>query len=100
MGVLRAIGMTTRQLWNLMMIETGLMGVCAGLFAMPAGLTLAAILIYIINRRSFGWTLLMQIDPLPFLQALIVALLSALLAGIYPALKISRSPAAEALRSE
>jgi putative ABC transport system permease protein len=100
MGILRAIGMTTRQLWNLMMIETGLMGVCAGLFAMPVGLSLAAILIYIINRRSFGWTLLMQIDPVPFLQALIIALLSALLAGIYPALKISRAPAADALRSE
>ena len=43
------------------------MGAVAGLLAMPTGLTLALILIYIINRRSFGWTLQLQprAGPLP-----------------------------------
>lgn len=51
------VGLTGRQLWQLVSLETGLMGVVAGLLAMPTGLVLALILIYIINRRSFGWTL-------------------------------------------
>ena len=100
LGILRAIGLTTRQLWSLVMVETGLMGGVAGLLAMPTGFVLAVILIYIINRRSFGWTLQMQVEPTPFLQAIGVAIVAALLAGIYPALKISRTVTSEALRSE
>lgn len=100
LGILRAIGLTTRQVWRLVMVETGLMGGVAGLLAMPTGFVLALILIYIINRRSFGWTLQMQVEPRPFIQAIVVAILAALLAGIYPALRISRTVTAEALRSE
>ncbi len=62
-GILRAVGLTARQLWGLVMLETGLMGAVAGLLAMPTGFALSLILIYIINRRSFGWTLQMQVEP-------------------------------------
>jgi len=99
-GILRAVGLTARQLWGLVMLETGLMGAVAGLLAMPTGFALSLILIYIINRRSFGWTLQMQVDPAPFLTALAVAVVAALLAGIYPARKMGRMLTAEALRYE
>jgi putative ABC transport system permease protein len=99
-GILRAVGLTARQLWGLVMLETGLMGAVAGLLAMPTGLALSLILIYIINRRSFGWTLQMQVDLAPFLTALAVALVAALLAGIYPARKMGQMLTAEALRYE
>lgn len=97
-GILRAVGLTARQLWGLILLETGLMGTVAGLLAMPTGLALALILIYIINRRSFGWTLQMQLGAAPFLQALAVAVIAALLAGIYPAWKMGKMVAAEAMR--
>jgi putative ABC transport system permease protein len=100
LGILRAVGLTARQLWGLVMLETGLMGTVAGLLAMPTGLVLSLILIYIINRRSFGWTLQMQVEPAPFVQALVVAILAALLAGIYPAKKMGEMVTAEALRYE
>jgi putative ABC transport system permease protein len=100
LGILRAIGLTARQLWALIMVETGLMGTVAGLLSMPTGFVLAWILVYIINRRSFGWTLQMQVHATPFLQALAVAVIAALLAGVYPARKIGEMAAAEALRSE
>ena len=76
------------------------MGAVAGLLAWPTGLSLALVLIYIINRRSFGWTLTLQASPSVFLQALALAILAALLAGLYPSLKMGRTAAAEALRSE
>ncbi|HEX6303404.1 MAG TPA: FtsX-like permease family protein [Anaerolineales bacterium] len=100
MGILRAIGMTTQQMRRLILMETGLMGSVAGVLAMPSGFALAVILIYIINRRSFGWTLLMEVEALPFIQAFFVAFLAAILAGIYPAIRMSRSVTAQALRSE
>lgn len=100
MGILRAVGLTARQLWGLVMLETGLMGASAGLLAMPAGFALALILVFIINRRSFGWTLQMQIDATPFVLALAVAVCAALLAGLYPAQRMGRMLTAEALRYE
>jgi putative ABC transport system permease protein len=99
-GILRAIGLTARQLWGLVMLETGLMGTVAGLLAMPTGYALALILIYVINRRSFGWTLQLAATPEPFIQALLVAVGAALLAGIYPAYRLGKMPAAEAIRYE
>lgn len=100
LGILRAVGMTARQLWAMILMETGLMGAAAGLLSMPTGYLLALILIYIINRRSFGWTLQMQLAPQPFLQALAVAVIAALLAGLYPAWRMSRMITSEAIRSE
>lgn len=99
-GILRAIGLTSRQIWGLIMLETGLMGAAAGLLAMPTGYSLALILIYIINKRSFGWTLQMELFPAVFAQAFLLAVLAALLAGIYPAWRMSRMEAAEAMRYE
>jgi putative ABC transport system permease protein len=58
------------------------------------------ILVYIINRRSFGWTLQMRVGWEPFAQALAVAILAALLAGLYPAYRMGRMLAADALRFE
>ncbi len=100
LGILRALGLTGRQLWKLVMLETGLMGLVAGALAAPAGYTLALILIYVINQRSFGWTLQRALEPGAFLQALVISLAAALLAGVYPAWKLSKIPAAEAIRYE
>jgi putative ABC transport system permease protein len=100
LGILRAVGLTARQLWGLVILETGLMGSVAGLFAMPTGYILAVILIYIINRRSFGWTLQMQLDPVSFIQAFLIAVAASLLAGLYPAHRILKQKTAEAIRFE
>ncbi len=99
-GILRATGMTPQQLWWMTLLETGLMGNVAGLLAMPLGYVLAWILIYVINVRSFGWTLQMQLNPGYFWQAWMVAIAAALLAGIYPAYRLSRITVATAIREE
>ncbi|NES01025.1 MAG: ABC transporter permease, partial [Symploca sp. SIO1B1] len=76
------------------------MGSVAGILAMPLGYALAWILIYVINVRSFGWTLQMQLAPSYFWQSLIVAVVAALLAGIYPAWNLGKMVIATAIRQE
>jgi putative ABC transport system permease protein len=61
---------------------------------------LAVILVYIINLRSFGWTLQMQVEAGPFIQALVVAVGASLIAGIYPAYRILQRKTAEVIRFE
>ena len=100
LGMLRANGLTPVQLWGLVLGQTSLIGLAAGLLAAPLGLTLGLVLIYVINRRSFGWSLDLSLEPTLFLQALLVALTAALLAGIYPAWKMGRTSPAAALRDE
>ncbi len=100
LGVLRANGLTPGQVWQLTTSQTGLMGLAAGLLSLPVGLTLAAIMIYVVNRRSFGWTIRMEVSPGVLLQALLLALAAALLAGLYPAYKMARTSPAVALREE
>jgi putative ABC transport system permease protein len=100
LGILRAVGMTARQLWGSIMLETGIIGAAAGLLAMPTGYALALVLIFVINKRSFGWTLQMELFSGPFLQAFGLAVLAAMLAGVYPAWRMSRMKAAEAMRYE
>jgi putative ABC transport system permease protein len=100
LGMLRANGMTLRQLWRMTLLETGLMGGTAGLLAMPTGFLLALILVYIINLRSFGWTIRLDLQWETFTQAMVVAVISALLATIYPMLRLGKLEIARAIREE
>jgi putative ABC transport system permease protein len=100
LGTMRANGMTRRQMFRMTLLETGLMGGVAGLMALPVGTLLAYILVYIINVRSFGWSLRLSLQPEFYTQAVLVALIAALLAGVYPALRIGRILPAQALRAE
>ena len=99
-GILRAIGLTLAEMRRLTLWETGLLGASAGLLALPTGYILAWILIFVINQRSFGWTLQMHIDPAPFIQAFLLSVSAALLAGLYPAWRLNHMQIAEVLRGE
>ncbi|HSM07353.1 MAG TPA: ABC transporter permease [Longimicrobiales bacterium] len=100
LGVLRANGLTPGQVWTLVTTQTGVMGLVAGILAVPAGIVLAVIMIVVVNKRSFGWTLQMELGPAVVLQALGLAVTGALLAGLYPAWRMSRTSPGLALREE
>jgi len=99
-GVMRAVGMTPFQLWRFTLLQTGLMGGVAGLLALPIGLALAMVLLFVINVRSFGWTMQFYFIPNEFIQAFTVAVIASMAAGLYPAYRITRLAVARALRSE
>ena len=63
-------------------------------------MALAYVLVHVINQRSFGWSLQLVVAPEVLLQALGLALLAAVLAGLYPSWKMSRANPARALREE
>ena len=99
-ATMQALGLRERELWLLTSLETGLMGTVSGILAMPTGAILAVVLIYVINLRSFGWTIEMRLDPILFLGALVTAIVAALIAGIYPAIRLINQPVAENLSAE
>jgi putative ABC transport system permease protein len=100
LSTMQAVGLTGSQLWRLTFLETGLMGLTAGLLSLPVGFVLALMLIYVINLRSFGWTMQMTLDPWVFAQAVFVSVAAALLAAIYPLIRLGQMPVAAGLRQE
>jgi len=100
LAILRATGFTPGQVWGLVTTQTGFMGLISGLLAIPLGVMLAALLIFVINRRAFGWSMDIILPGGVLIEALLLALIAALLAGLYPAWKMARVPPAAALREE
>ena len=80
--------------------QTLAMGLLAGLFALPLGLMMSDILIDVINRRSFGWSMLHTLPSNVLIEALLLALAAALIAGLYPMKRVAGVRPAEALRGE
>ncbi|MCI0668340.1 MAG: ABC transporter permease [Methylococcaceae bacterium] len=99
-GVLRAIGMTSKQLAVLIAAESGLTGTIAGLLAIPVGVMTAAVLVYVINQRSFGWSIGLQLPPETILQGFASGIVAAILAGLIPACRMSRLSPGNALRND
>ncbi|MEO0973468.1 MAG: FtsX-like permease family protein, partial [Pseudomonadota bacterium] len=56
-AVLRALGVTPGEVSRMLLTESGLLGAFAGLFSVPAGLLIGSMLIYVVNVRSFGWSM-------------------------------------------
>jgi putative ABC transport system permease protein len=100
LATLSTLGLGERQQWALGFLETGLMGAVAGLLALPLGWLLALILVHVINVRSFGWTMRLEADPWLFAQAFLFAVGAAVLASVYPLIRLQRRSLAEALRQE
>ena len=99
-GVLRTLGLTPRQVWGLVTAQSGIIGLLSGVLAVPSGLLLAAVLVFVINRRSFGWTMGLDPSPAILLQGVALSVLAALLAGLYPAWRMASAELAETLRDE
>lgn len=100
LAVLRSLGFTPRQLGAQVVVQTGLLGLGAAVAAIPIGATLAALLVHVINRRSFGWTMELDVTPGPMVAGIAMACSSAVLAGLYPAWRSAHQPIDAALRDE
>jgi len=100
LAVLRATGLTPRQTGALVLLQTGFMGLMAGLLAIPLGLAVAVALVRVINLKSFGWTMNLTISLTPLAVAVVLSILAAVLAGLYPARLAMKTPPALGLREE
>lgn len=100
-AVLRALGATPKDVRVLVLGQTGLLGLAAGLLSLPVGAFLGYVLATVVNRGSFGWSLLsFELPPRLFVEALVLALASSVLAGVWPAIRMARQAPASALRED
>jgi putative ABC transport system permease protein len=99
-AVLRALGLTRGQIAGLISGESLLMGLLAACVAIPTGVLMAWVLVESVQRRAFGWTMPFSVDGVLLLQTLLVGLLAAGLAAIYPAWRSAHRDPAPQLRED
>jgi putative ABC transport system permease protein len=99
-ATLRAIGASTEQVERLVLWEAAYLGLIGAALGVVGGLLLALVLIHVINKQSFGWTIQMTVPGGVILQAVGLALTAALVAGYWPARWAARQPVVEGLREE
>jgi putative ABC transport system permease protein len=100
LAILRSLGLTPGGAAVLIEGQTGFMGLVALVAAIPAGLLTAWLLIDVINRRAFGWRIDVHLSGAQFVNALLLAITAAALAGLYPARRVARAAIAGDIREE
>ncbi len=85
LGLLRFLGAATGQVRKLILVEAGLLGLLANFAGIALGFALSLILIYVINKQSFGWTIRFHWPVGILLGALTIVYMATVLAGLYPA---------------
>jgi putative ABC transport system permease protein len=99
-STLRAIGGSSAQIRQLVLWEAAYLGAVGIVLGLIGGGFLSLLLIKVINRQSFGWTIQMIVPTGSLIQALLLAALATLVAGYFPARWAARQPIVEGLREE
>ena len=84
-GLLSILGATKAQVRKLILVEAGLIGILANITGLALGIVLSLVLIFVINKQSFGWTIQFHWPVSVLLAALSFVYTATVLAGIYPA---------------
>jgi len=100
LALLRAGGMSARELRTMIVLESSLLGLASTAAGLVMGYALSWILIHVINKQSFGWTIDFHTPVALIVASLAVTFLSSALAGLAPARLAARIDIAAALKSE
>src|SRR6267378_6111496 len=100
LGLLRFLGAASGQIHKLIVIEAGLIGLLANFAGVALGFALSLILIYVINKQSFGWTIRFHWPVAVLLGALTVVYAATVLASWYPARVAVRLNPVEVIHEE
>jgi putative ABC transport system permease protein len=84
-GLLGFLGASKDQLRRIILIEAGLLGLLANVAGVILGFFLSLLLIFVINKQSFGWTIQFHWPITVLLSALSLVYVATIVAGIYPA---------------
>ncbi len=98
-ATLRALGLSPAQLGRLVIAQTLGMAVMAALLALPLSLVIHGVLSAVIQPLAFGWHIDWRLPLTPWVVTGLVALGVGLVAGLYPAYAIQKTPPARLLRS-
>ena len=100
LGLLRYLGASPSQLRGMILVEAGFLGLLATAVGLALGFALSLLLIFVVNKQSFGWTIQFH-PPVDLLAgALLLVWCVTVLAGLYPARVAARLNPIEVIHEE
>ena len=99
-GLLRFLGAADRQIRGIILFEAALLGVLANIAGVTLGLVLSELLIHVINKQSFGWTIQFHWPLQVLLSALSMVYAATLVSALYPARIATRLVPIEVIHEE
>jgi putative ABC transport system permease protein len=100
LALLRIAGMSLRELRTMLLLESALLGIAATVTGVVMGYALSWILINVINKQSFGWTIAFHTPVALIAASLAITFAASVLAGLVPARLASRIDLASAIKTE
>ncbi len=99
-AILRYFGAKKTQLAKIVYLQAAILGFCGNTGGIGLGFILSLLLIHVINKQSFGWSVQYSI-PFDFiLQSSTLVILTSILSGIYPAKIAAKTLAPSVVRDE
>ena len=99
-GILRFIGAFKGQVKRMILVEAGILGFIGSAMGLVCGVIVSYILIFVVNKQSFGWTIQVHF-PYLFIPLVTLAFWAiAFSSGLYPARLATRLNPKEAVRVE
>lgn len=100
LGLLCFLGASANQIRKMILMEAGLLGILANLAGFALGYFLSLILVFVINKQSFGWTIRFHWPVALLLGALTAVYVATVVFGLYPARVAVRLDPLEAMHEE
>lgn len=99
-GILKYLGASTAQIKKTILIQAGIFGLLGNLSGFGVGLILSFLLVFVINKQSFGWTIQWHIPFAFLIQSFLLVMITAVFSGLIPARLAAKTPAPEVLHEE
>jgi putative ABC transport system permease protein len=99
-AIARYLGLSTGGVRSMILGEAAQIGMAGAVLGIVAGLLLGLLLVFVINRQAFGWLIELRVPWGALASDGALVVLTALLAGLYPAALAARIRTADALRAE
>ena len=100
LALLRVLGMSIAQVRRMLVLESSVLGLTSTAAGLAMGYVLSWILIYVINKQSFGWTIAFHTPIRLIAISLAVTFLASLVAGLVPSRLARRIDLAAAMKAE
>jgi len=99
-GLLRFLGASASQIRGIILFEAAFIGLFSQILGVISGSLLSLVLIFVINKQSFGWTIEFHTPVLALLSALTFVFIATVIAGLYPARIATRLNPIEVMHEE
>lgn len=99
-GILKYLGARDSQIAKIVLVKAGLLGLFGNISGLAVGFALSFLLIYVINKQSFGWTIRFELPWVFLAQSFALVMLTSIVSGLIPARLAAKTPAPQVIKTE